>query len=171
MTIIPAIAPNAPEKFENPRESFLRHLSQIVAEIYTTFSQMAENDRKHMLQLEMQFKKHSFDASDSMKSRGNLALASAVISLLVFAASFGLTNSNEQKFVQLASEKIPMITNIFDTRSEANIKTKDSVAQLEYSQLQEKHNKTQTDSNTKEQFASTLQAEIQRLRSAASSGN
>ena len=76
---------------------------------------------------------------------------------------------NDKKFVQLVADKAPDLVRLFDSSHEANIKNRDTLAQLEWSKLQDKNTKSQSDGNIKDQFAQVLQAEIQRLRSASSS--
>jgi hypothetical protein len=150
-------------------QNILRRLALLVAQIYTTFSQISQNERSEIVQLEMNFKSHNIESASMMRSRGNLALGTACLSLMLFAASQGFANVNDKKFVQLAGEKVPEFVRLFDTRGEANIRNTDSLSQLEMTKLQDKNNKSQSDGNIKDQFTQVLQAEIQRLRSASSS--
>lgn len=168
MLEVQAVTQKSPEeKCIEPQESFLRTLAKTVAQIYTMFSEIAQNDRAEIVRLECNYKIHSFQSADLMRSLGKIGFASACLSMIVFAASMGMSNVNNQKFVQLASEKVPMLTKMFESQREGTIKSQDAISQLEYAQMQDKHNKAQSEGNAKEQFASVLQAEIQRLRSAA----
>jgi hypothetical protein len=150
-------------------DGFLRKLACLVAQIYSTFSQISQNERSEIVQFELKYKTHSFESSDMTRTRGKFALGFACISMGIFVASLAFANMNDRKFVQLASEKAPDLARLFDASHEANIKNRDSLAQLEMSKLQDKNNKSQSDGNIKDQFAQVLQAEIQRLRSASSS--
>jgi hypothetical protein len=150
-------------------DGFLRKLAALVAQIYTTYSQIAQNDRQEIHRLEATFKVHSFESADLTRSRGNLALGAACLSLFLFAISMGFANSNDRKFVQLASEKAPDVIRLFDSHRDGSIKRQESLAQIEMTKIQDKNSRSQTDGNIKEQFASVLQAEIQRHRSAAAS--
>ncbi len=151
------------------QDGFLRKLACLVAQIYSTFSQVSQNERSEIVQLELKYKTHSFESSDLTRSRGKLALGCACISLAIFTASVGFANMNDKKFVQLVADKAPDLVRLFDSSHEANIKNRDTLAQLEWSKLQDKNTKSQSDGNIKDQFAQVLQAEIQRLRSASSS--
>lgn len=149
--------------------SFLRKLAAIVAQIYVTFSQISQNERFEITNLELEYKKHSFQTADMIRSSGRLAFIGACTSLFLFATSFACVNMNDTKFVQLISDKSPEVFKLFEHSRQANSKGFDSVAQLEYARLQDKNNKSASDSNVKEQFAQVLQAEIQRLRTASAS--
>ncbi len=135
-----------------------------------TFSQIAQNDRKEISDLEIKFKVLSFDSADLTRSRGNWTLGTALATFTVFAASTAFMNPNDRAFVKLISDKTPDLLRVFDARREAQIQSKNSLAQLEMTKMQDKNNKAQSEGNTKEQFAQVLQAEIQRLRSASASG-
>ncbi len=148
--------------------SNLRELAELVARIYLIFSKISQSDRKETSDLEIKFKIYSIQSADLMRSRGNWALGTALLTFTAFAASLAFTNANDKKFVQLLSEKTPDLLRVFDARREADIRSKDSLAQLEMTKMQDKNNKSQSEGNTKEHFAQILQAEIQRLRSASS---
>lgn len=152
-------------------DGFLRKLAALVAQIYATFSQISQNDRLEINSLEFRYKEHSFESADLMRTRGNLSLGFATISVLLFAASLGFANTNDTKFIQLIAEKTPDLLKLFDSSREANIKNRETLAQIEGIRLQEKNTKTQNENGTKEQFAQVLQAEIQRLRTAAANSN
>ena len=150
---------------------FLRKLAALVAQIYSTFSQISQNERSEIVQFELKYKTHSFESADMTRTRGQMSLGFACLSLAISAAALGFTNMNDRKFVQIAAEKAPDIARLFDTSREAKIKNRDTLAGLEMTKLQDKNNKSQTDGNIKEQFAQVLQAQIQLLRSASARAN
>jgi hypothetical protein len=150
---------------------FLRKLASLVAQIYTTLSKISQSERTEIVNFELKYKANSFESADMTRTRGQLSLGVACISLAISAAAFGFTNLNDRKFVQITAEKAPEIARLFDTSREAGIKDRDALAGLEMTKLQDKNNKTQNDGNIKEQFAQVLQAEIQLLRSAAARSN
>jgi hypothetical protein len=165
------ISPREPIQLKVESGSYLHKLAALVALIYTTFSDISQKERGEIVRLEQQYSVYAKESADLTRSRGNLAFATACLCMMVFAASFALTNPNDKKFVQLASEKLPDFMKIIDGHREGAIKSKDSLAQLEMTRMQEKTNKASSEGNMKEQFASVLQTEIQRLRSASSSAN
>ena len=164
---IQALSPSGVSS-DKEKTSNLRELAQLVARVYLIFSKISQSDRQEASDLEIKFKIYSIQSADLMRSRGDWALASALLTFTTFAASLAFTNANDQKFVDLVSKKIPDLLRVFDARKEADIRSKDSLAQLEMTKMQEKNSKSQSEGNTKEQFTQILQAEIQRLRSASS---
>lgn len=152
-------------------EGFMRKLAALVARIYVTFSQISQNERTEIHVLEIKYKAHSYESADLMRSRGRLSLGCAAISLLLYAGSLAWTNTNDSKFIQLVSEKSPEIVKLFDHSREASIKSREALAQIAFSRIQDKNSKSQSEGNIKEQFAQVLQSEIQHLRSASACSN
>lgn len=148
--------------------SLLNKLAALVAQIYLTFSQISQNERKETLLCEQSYKLLSNESADLTRSKGRIAIASALVGIAIFAASAPIPNMNDKKFVQLISERVPEFFKLWDTDRDSSIQKKNALTQLESIKLQDKNNRSQTDGNLKEQFSQALQAEIQRIRSASS---
>lgn len=151
------------------KTSFLRELANIVAQLYVVFSEISREDREEGSQTINNYTIRVYASADLMKSRGNLMLYSAALSLVVFAASMGLQNRNDQKFVQLFSTKVPEIAKLFDCRKEAANKVLESLSQIDIIKIQRVGSKEQNDRSIQDQFSAALNAEIQRCRAAANS--
>lgn len=157
-----------PKAVPENTECFMKKLAALVAQIYSTFSQKSQNDIHEIFRLETSYKINAHEIADLTRSRGNMALGTACVSLLFFAASLGFANENERKFVQLASNEAPRIAQLFESQRDASIKRKESRLQIDQIKLNDQTNRSHSDSNVKDQFASVLQAEMQRRRSASS---
>lgn len=161
----------ADRKIRPDTESYLRNLASLIAKIFTTFSQISQNDRKEITRLEDKYTDSNLKSARLLETKGSLAWKTAALSLVVFAGSLAFNNVNDRKFVELVSQKVPDVARLFESRYDASQKENDSVASLRLTQIQDKTTKAQTEGNIKDQFAQVLQAEIQRLRSAAASSN
>ena len=165
---IQSLTVTQPKSAPENTQSFLRRLATLVAQIYTTFSQIAQNDTLELHRLEVTYKIQSYGIADLTRSRGNVALGTACISLFLFATSMGFVNENDRKFVQLVSSEAPRIAELFNSQRDAAMKRKESHVQIDGQKITDKISRLHADSSVKDQFASVLQAEIQRCRSAAS---
>ena len=162
------IRPNTKKTSEQDEISgFLRKLASVVAQIYTTFSKIAENSRIEINKLEIKYEGSWKKQAEILKSKGNFGVITATASIAIFAIGLTFANPGDRAFVKLMSEHVPNACQIFNSRYEANQKQHEAVGQLAYQQIQDKSNKTQSEGNLKDQFAQVLQAEIQRLRSAS----
>ena len=148
--------------------STLRSLAQMVSLIYAVYSQMAQHDREEVNALEKSYRMSSLESADLKRSLGNWTFAAATLGCGVFLVSLG-REANNQKFLQFCSERMPDLFRILNAPKEANMHNIDSLNSLKTNQMQDKNNQVQADSNGKDQFTQILQAEMQRVRSAASS--
>ncbi len=164
----PITAPIVAAELPQPVEGHLRRLAELVARIYNTYAQIAQNDRKEISNIEYKYTFSCRESSDSMRSRGRFAVATAFAGIVLHATSLAFRNVNDQKFVQLISDKIPNFVQLLDSRRDASQKDSDSISSLKLTQLQEKSGKAQSESGAKEQFAKILSDELQRHRQAAS---
>ena len=150
--------------------SFMYKLAGLLAQIYATFSKISQNDQLAIVKLEADYKKHSYEIADLLHSRGNASLGMAIVSTAVFATSLAFANTNDQKFIQLMSEKAPILASLFDNARDGKMKTREAQMQIEYTKLQEKTNKSQNEGNIKSEFARALEAQMQ-LHTSLARGN
>ncbi len=149
--------------------NFMQRLATLVAAIYATFSQISQNDRHEIARLEQKYSELIHKSADATIAQGSVAMKTAFISLGVFACSLAIGNQNKALFVQEISKQIPEISSLFSQTQAANQRIFDGMASIEQHKLQDTTSHLQSDGNLKEAFAQVLQAEIQRMRSAASS--
>lgn len=149
-------------------DNFLRKVAKLVAQIYTLFSEISQHDKKEIQRLEFKYTLATHDSASLTKAQGKVALTTSIVGIGILAASLGISNRNDQLFVQKISEQAPALSQLFTMHQAANGKTADSIAAIQYQKLQDKSSKSQTDGNIKDSFAQVLQAELQRHRAASS---
>lgn len=150
-------------------DSFMHRLASLVALIYVTFSQISQRDREEVLTTEREIKLYTKLSANAMEGQGSSALKASLVAAVVFTASFAFAHKNDQLFVQSISNQIPKIGELFSIQHAGTAKNYDAIASIKQTKLQDKSAKAQSEGNIKEAFAQVLQAEIGRLREAASS--
>ncbi len=142
--------------------SFLRRLAKLVACVYVTFSQISQNDRKEVVSTEKEIKMYTHLSADKLSDQGNWTLATAVMGVVFFTASFAWTHKNDQSWIQNISSFAPKVGELFSLHKSGSVKSYDAIVNIKQTKLQDKSSKAQSEGNTKEAFAQVLQAELRR---------